>query len=82
MANVYQEYATTLDYRGAVLGSTGIPACAASCYVLRVAMRGNDGCVGLTSVGARPREPMRDLRHAVPGDGTWRDCAIRRDVQI
>jgi hypothetical protein len=30
------------------LGSTGIPACAASCYVLCVAMRGNVGCVGLT----------------------------------
>src|SRR5580704_14707083 len=31
-----------------VLGSTGNPACAASCYVLCVAMRGNVGDVGLT----------------------------------
>ena len=27
-------------------------------------------------LGARPREPMRDLRHAVPGDRTWHDHAI------
>jgi hypothetical protein len=24
-------------------------------------------CEAVDSVGARPREPMRDLRHAVPG---------------
>jgi hypothetical protein len=56
--------------RGEVLGSTGNPACAASCYVLGVAMRGNGGGVGLTSVGA------------VPGERTWRDRASGRDVQI
>ena len=31
------------------------------------------------AVGARPREPMRDLRHAVPGKRTWRGLAIRLD---
>ena len=46
-----------------VLGSTGNSACAASCYVLCVAMQANVGGVGLPSVGAR---------HAVPGERTWR----------
>src|SRR5579864_7045518 len=34
----------------------------------------------LFSVGARPREPMRDLRHAVPGVRTWRGRAIHAAV--
>jgi len=56
-----------------VLGSTGNPACAASCYVLCVAMQANVDGVGLPSVGAR---------HAVPGERTWRGRAMRRDVGL
>ena len=43
--------------RRAFLGSTGIPACAASCQVLGVARRGNRCRVVLTSAGARARDP-------------------------
>ncbi len=40
------------------------------------------GCDCVPSVGARPREPMRDLRHAVRGERTWRGRAIYRGFEF
>ena len=52
---------------------TGRNACATGRQGLAVAMRENVGGVGLTSVGAR---------NAVPGERTWRNRPIRRDVGL
>src|ERR1700730_13680976 len=71
-----------------VFSSTGNRACAASCYVLCVAMRENVGCVGLTlrtngeenDVATRGQATATEVRRCV---GTGRiACATERQRQM